>query len=221
VNENLNYFETIADLIRRVSALALENKISHQEIMDAFSESQVRSKNWLVEECTKNGLYLGIVFLCGGWFSTIVLHPDFKFEKLRSFDIDPHCKTVSEHLHRKLLIDNWKFLAVTANIHNVNFVNHTFEVIRKDGSSCSLTESPDTIINTSCEHIENFQDWYNKLPLNKLLILQSNNGFNMSGHLNCSNSIEDFAQSTPFSKEIFSGTKEMPQFQRYMRIGYK
>ena len=42
------------------------------------------------------------------------------------------------------------------SINEINFSMHTYNVKRADGSKCELSDSPDTIINTSCEHIENF-----------------------------------------------------------------
>ena len=37
-----------------------------------------------------------------------------------------------------------------------------------------MSDVPNTIINTSCEHIVNFDEWYRKIPAGKLVILQSN-----------------------------------------------
>jgi hypothetical protein len=120
-----------------------------------------------------------------------------------------------------MVIDNWKFQAVTMDIRDINYKGHTFKVRRSDGSEGELFSKPDTIINTSCEHIENFQNWYESLPVDSLLILQSNNGYGIEGHVNCVNDLGMFMSQTPMSNVLFTGEKEMPKFTRFMRIGYK
>jgi hypothetical protein len=94
-------------------------------------------------------------------------------------------------------------------------------VKRANGTECGLTVSPDTVINTSCEHIEKFKEWYDLIPQNKLIILQSNNGFGIQEHINCVDGLDQFVQQTPMARVLYSGEKQMPKFTRYMRIGYK
>jgi hypothetical protein len=96
-----------------------------------------------------------------------------------------------------------------------------YNVNRSDGTICELTDSPDTIINTSCEHLENFTEWYNKIPTGKLLILQTNNYFDLDEHVNCSKSVEDFGKITPMQKVYFEGELGLEKYSRYMRIGLK
>ncbi len=208
-------------LANRIGRLIQNENITGSDIVDAFSTGQFLSKNWISEECERNNLNLKTVFLCGGWFGTLFLDTRLKFEKVRSFDIDSKCEYVADELNRDLVQNNWKFKAVTADIHVIDYTNFTFDVRRKNGTLCQLTESPDTIINTSCEHIHNFSKWYSRIPKGKLLILQSNNGFKISGHVNCSEDLKSFSDLTPLSKTLYSGEKEMPEFTRFMRIGYK
>ena len=80
---------------------------------------------------------------------------------------------------------------------------------------------PDSIVNTSCEHIEDFNKWWDKIPPGSLLILQTNDGFDIPGHINCVKDLEDFEKQTPFTTTIYSGAKQMPKFIRFMRIGFK
>ncbi len=195
--------------------------ISASEISDCFSEGQNLSKNWLVEQCLNLNLDLKTVFFCGGWLGSLFLDHRLIFNKVRSFDIDPKYELLADELNRTLLLEDWKFKAVTADIHDINFTSHTYTVKRKNGTLCELTDSPDTIINTSCEHIENFSDWHDRIPAGKLMILQSNNGQEIKDHINCSTSLEDFAAQTPLSKELYQGELSLPKFKRFMRIGYR
>ena len=87
--------------------------------------------------------------------------------------------------------------------------------------SSPISDIPDTIINTSCEHIENFSEWYDKIPYGKLLILQSNNYFSIAEHFNCSKSLEDFEIQTPMRQVKYSNKLDLGEYTRYMRIGYK
>jgi hypothetical protein len=188
-------------------------------IVNSMSDGQLLSKAWLIDQVKDTDL--GVIFLCAGWYGTVLLDNKLKFSQCISIDSDPSCEKISKILNKKLLIDNWKFQAVTGNIHSINYSSNKFIVTRSNGSECDLDLVPDTVINTSCEHIENFENWYNLIPQNKLIIVQSNNGFNIEGHVNCSPDLEHFAQTTPMTRVLYSGEKQMPKFTRYMRIGYK
>jgi hypothetical protein len=216
-----NGMEVLFKTVYRISRLIENGKTSAEKISDAFSQSQFQSKLWLVEKCLENQLELGTVFLCGGWYATLFLDGRLRYIKARSFDLDPDCEVVSEEINKHLVLSDWRFKAATENIHNINYSEHRYLVHRKDGSTCELMDSPDTIVNTSCEHIERFSEWYNLLPKGKILILQSNNGFGLEGHVNCSKNLEDFSASTPLSRTLYCGEKQMPKFTRFMRIGYR
>jgi len=190
---------------------------------DCFSQGQVKSKLWLIEELEKLNLDLGTVFLCAGWYATLatmIFESNLQIEKIRSFDIDSSCIEIAERFNKPWEIDNWKFKAVTKNIHEINYSKEFYEVIKPDGVVI-LNDSPDTIINTSCEHIENFASWYNSIPNNKLVVLQTNNYFEIEDHVNCSASLEEFEYSTPMINCLYSGSLDLPKYTRFMRIGYK
>jgi hypothetical protein len=87
--------------------------------------------------------------------------------------------------------------------------------------SYPITDIPNTIINTSCEHIEHYKDWYNKIPLGKLVILQGNNYFEIVEHVNCSNNITEFSLKSPMTTVLFEGELELPKYKRFMKIGYR
>lgn len=188
-------------------------------LIDSVSDGQLSSKQWLADNLT--GIDLGNIFLCGGWFATLLTEDQLLYKQCISFDIDPTCKRPAEIIHRKLLINGWKFLAFTKDIHQIDYNNEPITVTRANGTTIDLTVIPDTIINTSCEHINNFSDWWDKIPVGKLIALQSNNGHDIPGHVNCVDSVDSFAVQTPMTTVLYSGEKEMPKFMRYMRIGYK
>ena len=193
--------------------------------IDCISRGQLESKKWLVDELKNiDNLVLGKVCLCAGWYATVVpllVEAGIEFDLIRSFDLDPSVWKIAEAFNKDLLIDGWKFKAQTADINELDFAVTRFETERDDGTFQPLKERFNTIVNTSCEHIEGFDSWYNKMPAGKLMILQSNNYFEIDEHVNCSESLEAFAKQTPMSQVLYQGELELEKYTRYMRIGYK
>jgi hypothetical protein len=191
---------------------------------DCFSRGQLQSKLWLVDELKNCDVDLGTVFLCAGWYATLatmLFESDIRVDKVRSFDIDPRCVPIAKVFNKPWVMEDWKFQASTQDIKDIDYNIHTFMVNRADGSDCQLIESPDTIINTSCEHIENFIEWYDKIPNGKLVVLQSNNFFEVEEHVNCVGSIEEFSVKAPMDNILYSGELDLPKYRRFMLIGYK
>lgn len=195
---------------------------------DCLSRGQIKSKTWLINELKKldgrMDINFGTVFLCGGWYGTLatmLFESDLNIEKIRSFDVDEQCWRTAETFNKPWVMNDWKFKACTQDIHQIDYSTYTYKVHRADGSICELTDSPDTVINTSTEHIENFADWYDKIPAGKLLILQCNDWLEGNGHINCCRDQKHFAEMTPMQDVFFQGTLELEQYTRYMRIGYK
>jgi hypothetical protein len=87
--------------------------------------------------------------------------------------------------------------------------------------SYPIIDIPNTVINTSCEHILDFSTWYNKIPKGKLLVLQSNNFFEVEEHVNCAVDVEDFDKMCTMSDTLYIGELELPKYKRFMKIGIK
>jgi hypothetical protein len=192
--------------------------------IDCFSRGQLLSKKWLVTELHKHIRHIGTVYLCAGWYATIVpmfVENGIKFTKVRSFDIDPDVWKIAETFNKELLLDSWKFKAQTKDIMDIDYVETTYETVKGTGDVEVLKDTPDTIINTSCEHIPNFAEWYAKIPDGKLLVLQTNNYFEIEEHVNCVSNIKEFAEMTPMSNVLYEGELPLDKYTRYMRIGYK
>ncbi len=191
---------------------------------DCFSQGQLKSKVWLINELKKLDLNLGVIFLCAGWYGTLatmLLEGRFRINKVRSFDIDPSCVSIAERFNKMWEMENWKFKAVTADILDLNYSKASYTVTKPDGFQITLTDIPDTIINTSCEHISDFKKWYSMIPEGKIVILQTNNYFEIEDHVNCSSSLKEFAENTPMSKCLFEGEIDLIKYKRFMRIGIK
>ena len=191
--------------------------------MDCFSRGQIQSKKWLVDKLKELDLNLGTVFICAGWYATIIpmcSEADIKFDKIRSFDIDDSVWKIAETFNQHLK-DNWKFKAQTKDIMDINYTVDVYTTVKGNGDIEECKDSPDTIVNTSCEHIEKFDEWFAKIPKGKLVILQSNNFFEVEEHVNCVNDSLHFEQMAPLSEVYFAGELPLDQYTRYMRIGRK
>lgn len=201
---------------------------------DCFSRGQLQSKLWIIKELKKLNLDLGTVFLCAGWYATLatmIFESGIKVNKIRSFDKDPSCWKIAETFNKSWLEDNWKFKASTVDIMEFNWTDTpapsdgtigNFYYNTNTGSKIiQMKDNPDTIINTSCEHIENFSEWYNLIPNGKLVILQSNDYFEVEEHINTYNTLVEFSLSSPMTETLFEGELFLPNYTRFMKIGYR
>ena len=194
------------------------------DLSDALSWGQLKSKRWLVDELEKIDLPLGTIFLCAGWYATLasmLFASKCNVTKIRSFDIDDNCATIAETVNRNNTKKEWRFKASTADIHNIEYTDYTYKTKRFDGTVCEITDTAETVINTSCEHIVDFDKWYSKIPNQTIVVLQSNNYFEIDDHINCSKNILEFAEQTPMTDCLYSGVLELPKYTRFMRIGVK
>ena len=191
---------------------------------DCLSRGQLQSKLWLVDELKAIGVDLGVVFLCAGWYgtlATLIFESGIHFEKIRSFDIDESTESIADIFNKPWIINGWKFKSVIQDIHDINFTNHSYIVSKGKNDFEVLYDTPDTIINTSCEHINNFEEWYANIPNGKLVILQCNDYVEIEEHVNCHKTLQGFETQTPLEVELFSGEIQLDKYKRYMRIGYK
>lgn len=193
---------------------------------DCFSRGQIQSKLWLVNELKMLDVELGTIFLCAGWYSTLatmLFESSIKVDKIRSFDIDKTTVDIAEVFNKPWFVDQWRFKALVQDIMDIDYTEHKWQFWSNTNNRMSrpITDSPDTIINTSCEHIKDFDKWYNKIPEGKLLILQCNNFFSVEEHINCTVDAEDFSKMTPMTECLFLGELPLEKYTRFMKIGYR
>jgi hypothetical protein len=196
------------------------------DLTDALSWGQLKSKRWLVDELAKCNAELRTVFIMGGWYGTLasmLFNSDMIIHYIRSFDIDDSCQAIADKVNNREVQNNWRFKAVTDDMHSVNLDAHTWSCwsAKNNRNSFPITDRPDTIINTSCEHIDNFANWYNTIPKGKLVVLQTNDYDSLPEHINCVKDTKDFAEQTPLSKVLYEGRMPLNKYTRYMRIGYR
>mgnify|MGYP001324908671 CR=1 FL=1 len=188
----------------------------------AFSKGQLASKSWLLEKLHKinwrHQPNSDIVVILGSWIGAMVepLHKTFDIERIYGIDTDAIAIEKSEKLNQKFVQDKWKYKGVVHNVDLLECDNMQFET-----SGELINCKPNWIINTSCEHIKDFDQWYSKIPAGKLVILQSNNYYSIEEHVNCVDDNLHFEQMAPLSEVYFAGDLPLEKYTRYMRIGRK
>ena len=198
--------ERLISALRTHSIDKLISKYSNANWENVFSKGQLESKTWLVEKLQHWDVDLGVVYICGGWYgqlASMLFISKLPIIRIYSYDIDLLCTQIANDMNSSKYVN--RFMAIAEDIHNLDY------------NKC------DTIINTSCEHIKNFSDWYDNIPDNKLLVLQSNNFSELDEHINCVTSLEEFKQQCYISNLLYSGELDIDVagYTRYMLIGRK
>ena len=186
----------------------------HQEprLAAALNKNQMASKVWLADALFEAvGAGLGSVLILGGWFgvlAAVLLHDRrFAIERITSVDIDPGCAPVA--------------LAMNASqVQGGRFAARTGDMLELDYSDAGGTHA-DIVVNTSCEHLSQFDRWYARIPPGQLLVLQSNDYFACGEHVNCVPDLATFRLRAPLSDVLFAGERRMRRYTRFMLIGRK
>jgi hypothetical protein len=172
----------------------------YDEFRDMFSSGQIKSKEWLVKELGRyeSALENNSAIIVGAWFGTlgILLKDAYPTLKITMLDIDPRCE---------------KF------VNNIIYNNSDLKYVTNDMYEYHYKEK--IIINTSCEHIPNLTEWINIIPSGRIVVLQSNNYHAGSGHVNCVENENEFANQTGLREIWFKGKLTMPMYTRFMIIG--
>jgi hypothetical protein len=222
VRHSLNYFNKPDTFRAMMKTLSAQPQLS---AFEAYSYGQLESKKWLIDETLRaRGQSWGTVFILAGWIGSLAQlifdSADVTVEKIRSFDLDGASCKLAEKINNSQVLEQWKFKAVHMDISQMKYPTDYF-VKRHDGTLCELSDQPDLVINTSCEHIENLNQWWSKIPVGTAMILQNNNAFQIKDHINCVSSLEEFKSQLPLSKVDFAGELALADYTRYMLIGVK
>lgn len=195
-----------------------------ENIISILAKGQILGKQWIYEEMKRIGVDYGIIFILCGWsgfIARMILDSGLiQCEKIRSFDINEKCTEMSTILNWDWRIKGRWFKSSTQDITNMNYTLCEFDYIKRDGiTKEKLIESPRTIINTSCEHIKDFDSWWNKLPKGLIAIIQSTDHEDLDEHINSVKNIEEFKKQAPMTKLLYAGERQFFYYKRFMLIG--
>ena len=214
--------ETDASLLKTVFELIKEDPSLEKTLLDSFSSNQFASKYALLNAVDNLKILDkdSTVVMWAGWYGSILI-PKLanKVKKIVNIDLDNQTTKVSKKLFN--------------NYENVDYIcDDIFKTYRDAYLNTNL------IINTSCEHMLPMKDWKwfgagalsndqdtsifrtPKLPDNCYFAFQSNNMFDIEGHVNCVNSLQEFKDQMPERAEIlFEEEVEDTRGTRYMLVG--
>ena len=224
-----NVWDMLSDkesFCKAYSTMASLPSADNVNINDAFSHGQLSSKQWLIDTVKSLDLSVGRAWTLCGWIGTLgylmLLHQDsLRLTSIRSFDIDDHCATLADTLNRASVKDNWKFKASTVDVNTVVYDNFMHYSLRYDGSVVEQCDSADTVINTSCDHMGGNNSWWDRIPSDKLIILQNNNWHENDQHNNSAADLNEFTRMYPMSELLFAGELDCTLYTRFMLIGRK
>ena len=183
-----------------------------KDLLDSFSPNQFKSKLKLVEHIDKLNILTkeSEIVIFGSWYGSILI-PAFynKVKKITCIDKDP--KVISRAKYN-LFKD-----------FNVDFITGDVFEFRDQYKNANL------FINTSCEHMKSMKEW-GPAPTYKnpwwdrvspaYFAFQSNNMYDIEGHINCVSSMEEFKYQMPDKAEILVEDKIIDdRGTRFMLIG--
>lgn len=189
------------------------------DLGNALNRRQTASKLWLLDSLfATHGGELGRIHILGGWYGVLAAlfsHDDrFSTAGITSIDIDPQCAPIAESLNATAA-DDGHFNALTADILHLTYSQDMTEIGDR------VLPRPDLVINTSCEHLDDFDHWIGTIPADMLLVLQSNDYFSEPEHVNCVPSLEAFKAQAALNELLFEGALETDKYTRFMLIGRK
>ena len=195
--------------------------------VNSVCHDKVQIKAWAVAELVKAKKNIGTVYVMMGGMG--VLGPllfsesKLKINKIRSFDIDPQCEIIADQLNIEHVVTDWKYKAVTKDILDVGYDQHAYEIPMPGRDAAKVVESPDTIINVTCEHIEDFPKWWSLIPKGKLVLIQNNNfkHGNEENHLNTVSALENVVERAPMSRILYDGFRDFARYRSFMLIGIR
>jgi hypothetical protein len=204
-----------------------EKKVNKDDIYDAFSRSQIKSKIWLLEELAKIDTHYDNVVVMAGWFGQLKSMYDEKMSstKFRIVELDKQACNSSDYIFNLSNLENYKVKAVNADINNLTLHKNGYEwdvENFKENTRYSEKFLPNLIINTSAEHMT--EEWYNQIRFKELasdpiVAIQSNNLFDIPEHINCVHSVDHMKKKFPMREILFEGELQLKGYKRVMLIG--
>lgn len=233
---DIDLVEVVSKMRQRLSNVELLNFLHRyfrseydiKHVQDSLSRGQVRSKIWLVEELEKLTGNLEDVLLIAGWMGqlTMYLKDRVEFSNLRVVDMDREACFISDFNTNLDYLEGYVVKSVNQNIDEINLTNQGYELyienLKKDEPGYRTQFCPQTIINTSSEHMTD--DWFFNLKNKKfsvppLVAIQSNNLFDIPEHINCVHSIDHMKKKFPMTEVLYEGEIQLQGYKRFMIIG--
>ena len=201
-----------------------EDSSLRYDYMEAFWESQLVSKQWMIKEfkrvivdyvdsCVpdwkaKPVLPGSFAYVFGGWHGLAAMFLVDNIPELNLvYSIDKNAKNelMGEHLCH----------------HDKRIAFQTYEMEEFPLRAYNPINTV-LVVNTSTEHItqEQYDKWIKSVPPRTWVILQGNNYNTLDEHVRPAKSLEHFLEMNPLDMVWYSGELDCKQFTRYMVMGY-
>jgi len=176
------------DLLTRVYKTVEQISASEEDILDSFSNNQMKSKSRVLELVHENNFINrdSEVIIFGSWYGSILI-PGLcdKVKRISCIDSDERVLKIAKN---RLFPD----------IDNVDYIpGNVFDLDLK------RYHDTDLFINTSCEHMPPMNTWP-YWPENANFVFTSNNMYDIEGHVNCADSMADFKSQLPANSSVLS-----------------
>ena len=183
-----------------------------KDLLDSFSPNQFKSKLKLVEHIDKLNILTkdSEIVIFGSWYGSILI-PAFYNKVKKITCIDQDAKVISRAKYNLFKDFNGDF--ITGDVFEFR----------------DSYKNTDLFINTSCEHMKSMKEWgpaptYKNPWWNRVspayFAFQSNNMYDIEGHINCVSSIEEFKYQMPDKAEILVEDRIVDdRGTRFMLIG--
>lgn len=190
---------------------AVRNSENPYGVLESFWKGQLRSKEWLIKNLHPytpvDGTKLDIV-IHGGWngvLASMLFNSGLDIARIENVDIDSETAGPASDICKRQEMEG-RFLQVIQDMEHYVYSN-----------------PPHIVINTSTEHIsqDKYDCWLKNVPEKSLIVLQSNNYYDLPEHIRCFNTVEDFAAHSGLSTILKKDTLELPLYNRFLLIGYK
>lgn len=185
------------------------------ELENFINQRQIACKKWLIDNLVNCWADFNTVYVLGGWYgalSQLMLTDNrLNIKNAISFDIDEEATQRANRLNSQLF-DQGRFVALTEDMISMSY---------GERQAFGVTVKPDLVINTSFEHISNYQEWLAQIPSGTRLVLQSNNYFDEPTHVNCVDTLNDFANQVNLKELKWKGELDVKRYTRFMIIGEK
>lgn len=178
------------NLLEKVFQIIKENPNIRDDLLDSFSNNQFKSKLGLLEmidnmDCLDTTAEI-VIF--GSWYGSILI-PNLasKVKRISCIDLDEKPLKISKN-------------RLFPEYLNIDYI--PADVFQKDRERYWNTK---LFINTSCEHMHPMNTWpfWENISRPAFFAFQSNNMFDIEGHVNCVKSLDEFKKQMPDYFEVY------------------
>lgn len=176
-------------LLRNVLKTIKEKTEYTNDIIDSFSDNQFRSKGKVLDFIKELDFLTKDteIIIFGSWYGSILI-PNLAnmVKRITCIDLDKNVLQIAKN----------RFFKEYTNIDYTEGDVFTLDLSRYHNTSL--------FINTSCEHMPPMKEWpyWSNVKEDCYFAFTSNNMYDIEGHINCVDSLEDFKEQLPKNAKV-------------------